>query len=212
MEKLLKLSALIDGTSRLVGKTIIWLILAATFISAGNAIARKAFNIGSNAFLEIQWYLYAAVFLLGAGVTFLQNGHVRIDVLANKLSRRNRMYVDIMGILVFLLPLCYFMISFAWPIVARAYVTGEVSSNAGGLIRWPVYALVPAGFALLALQAASELIKRAAYLAGAGPDPLLLGGHDTAPDNAPPAHAVVTPTPVAETESGSASFPDEARK
>jgi len=180
---LLKFSHLIDAFSRLIGKTIIWLILAATFISAGNAIARKAFNVGSNSLLEIQWYLYAAVFLLGAGVTFLQNAHVRIDVVANKLARRNRMYVDIFGILVFLLPLCYFMITFAWPIVVRAWVTGEVSGNAGGLIRWPMYALVPAGFALLALQAISELIKRIGYLTGTGPDPLLLGGHDDSSDN-----------------------------
>lgn len=186
---LLKLSHLIDTFSRFIGKFIIWLILAATFISAGNAIARKAFNIGSNAFLEIQWYLYAAVFLLGAGVTFLQNGHVRIDVVANRLSRRARMVVDIFGILVFLLPLCYFMITFAWPIVMRAWVTGEVSSNAGGLIRWPMYALVPAGFALLALQAVSELIKRFGYLAGRGPDPLLLGGHDDTPDETAAADA-----------------------
>ncbi len=208
---LLKLSHLIDALSRFVGKTLIWLILAATLISAANAIARKAFNVGSNAFLEVQWYLYAAVFLLGAGVTFLQNAHVRIDVLANRLSRRARMYVDIFGIVAFLLPLCYFMISFAWPIVARAYVTGEVSSNAGGLIRWPVYALVPAGFALLALQAVSELIKRAAFLSGVGPDPLLLGGHDDAPDNASAAQSVTPEAPVA-IEPGDAASPEEARR
>lgn len=166
MTALLKLSRLIDGFSRTLGKGLIWLILIATVISAANAIARKAFNIGSNSLLEIQWYLYAAVFLLGAGNTFLQNGHVRIDVLANKLGRKARMYIDILGILVFLLPLCYFMISFAWPMVERAYLSGEVSTNAGGLIRWPVYVLIPAGFSLLALQALSELIKRFGYLAG----------------------------------------------
>lgn len=177
MGTLLKFSHLVDALSRLVGKTIVWLILAATLISAANAISRKAFNFSSNAFLEIQWYLYAAVFLLGAGFAFLQNAHVRIDVLANRLPARARMYIDIGGIVLFLLPLCYFMISFAWPIVARAWVTGEMSSNAGGLIRWPVYALVPAGFALLGLQGISELIKRIAYLSGHGPDPLSLGGH-----------------------------------
>ncbi len=182
MSLLLKFSRLIDAFSHLVGKTLIWLILAATLISAANAITRKAFNIGSNAYLEIQWYLYAAVFLLGAGAVFMQNAHVRIDVLANRLSRRTRMFIDIFGIVLFLLPLCYFMITFAWPIVARAYATGEMSSNAGGLIRWPVYALVPAGFALLALQAISELIKRFSFLNGTGPDPLLLGGHDDSPD------------------------------
>lgn len=193
MGSLLKLSHLIDAFNRLVGKTLIWLILAATLVSATNAIIRKTFNVSSNAFLEIQWYLYAAVFLLGAGVTFMQNGHVRIDVLANKLSRRVRMYVDMFGIIVFLLPLCYFMISFAWPIVARAYVTGEVSGNTGGLIRWPVYALVPVGFALLGLQAVSELIKRIAFLTGIGPDPLLLGGHDDAPDKNAPEDTAASP-------------------
>jgi TRAP-type mannitol/chloroaromatic compound transport system permease small subunit len=185
---LLTFSHLIDALNRLVGKTIVWLILAATLISAANAISRKAFNFSSNAFLEIQWYLYAAVFLLGAGFAFLQNAHVRIDVLANKLPVHARMYIDIGGIVLFLLPLCYFMVSFAWPLVARAWVTGEMSSNAGGLIRWPVYALVPAGFALLGLQGVSELIKRIACLAGRGADPLSLGGHHGGGDGNPPAH------------------------
>lgn len=196
MGLLLKLSHLIDSMSRLVGKTIIWLILAATLISTANAIARKGFNIGSNAYLEIQWYLYAAVFMLGAGVTFLQNGHVRIDVLANRLSRKARMVVDILGILLFLMPLCYFMIKFSWPILERAYETKEMSSNAGGLMRWPLYALVPAGFGLLALQGISELIKRFAFLTGAGPDPLLLGGHSGGdhPDEAESNHPCVEAT------------------
>ena len=178
MDTLLRLSHAIDAMSRFLGKFIIWLVLAAALISASNAVARKAFNIGSNAFLEIQWYLFGAVFLLGAGYTFLQNAHVRIDVLAGKLSMRTRMYIDIAGIIVFLLPLCWFMIQFAWPVVVGAYVSGEMSSNAGGLIRWPVYALVPIGFALLGLQAISELIKRFAFLQGKAPNPLLNGAHD----------------------------------
>lgn len=169
---LLKISALIDSLNRLVGKAMIWLILAAAVISAGNAIARKAFSLGSNAWLEIQWYLFAAAFMLGAAATFLNNGHVRIDVLAGKLSGRKRALIDIGGILIFLLPLCWFMIDFSLPLVMRAYETGEMSSNAGGLIRWPVYAMLPAGFALLALQAISELIKRAGFLTGQAPDPL----------------------------------------
>ena len=178
MDALLRISGVIDAVSRLFGKFIIWLVLAATLISAANAIARKAFNIGSNAFLEIQWYLFGAVFLLGAGYAFLQNAHVRIDVIAGKLSMRTRMYIDIAGIVVFLLPLCWFMIQFAWPVVVGAYVSGEMSSNAGGLIRWPVYALVPLGFGLLALQAISELIKRFAFLQGKAPNPLLHGAHE----------------------------------
>lgn len=180
---LLKLSNRIDALGRLVGNTVIWLILAATLISAGNAIARKAFNVGSNAFLEIQWYLFAGVFMLGAGYAFLQNAHVRIDVIANKLGSRVRNIVDIVGIVVFVLPLCYFMITFSWPIVHGAYISGEMSSNAGGLIRWPVYALVPGGFALLALQAISELIKRIAFLKGIGPDCLAHDGHNDAEDH-----------------------------
>ncbi len=173
MGMLLKISHLIDTLTRFVGRSIIWLILAATLISAANAIARKGLNIGSNAMLEIQWYLFAAVFMLGAGHAFLENAHVRIDVLANKLGKRARMYIDIGGILLFLLPMCYLISNFAWPVLSAAYVSGEVSSNAGGLIRWPLYALVPAGFGLLALQGISELIKRVAFLTGTGPDPTL---------------------------------------
>ena len=179
MDTLLSLSRAIDAVSRFFGRFIIWLVLAAALISAANAVARKAFNIGSNAFLEIQWYLFGAVFLLGAGYTLLQNAHVRIDVLAGKLSMRTRMYIDIGGILVFLLPMCWFMIEFAWPVVVGAYVSGEMSSNSGGLIRWPVYALVPLGFALLGLQAISELIKRFAFLQGKAPNPLLHGAHES---------------------------------
>jgi TRAP-type mannitol/chloroaromatic compound transport system permease small subunit len=158
-------------------------------ISAANAVARKAFNFGSNAFLEIQWYLFAAVFLLGAGYTFLKNAHVRIDVVAGKLSMRTRIFIDIAGIVIFLLPLCAFMIGSSWPVVKGAYLSGEMSSNAGGLIRWPVYALVPAGFALLGLQALAELVKRIAFLRGLGPNPLLQGGHGDHDEHHPAADA-----------------------
>ncbi|WP_407279900.1 TRAP transporter small permease subunit [Aromatoleum evansii] len=191
MGTLLKLSQTIDAVGRLIGRTVIWFIFATAVISALNAVARKAFNVGSNAFLEIQWYLFAAVFMLGAGYAFLQNAHVRIDVVAGKLGARTRNIIDIIGIIVFLLPLCYFMISFSWPVVHGAWVSGEMSSNAGGLIRWPVYALVPAGFGLLALQAISELIKRIAFLTGKGPDCL---AHDTHNDAEEHIHAAVGDT------------------
>ena len=179
MGTLLRLSGLIDGLTRFVGKSTIWLVLAASVISAANAVMRKAFNMSSNAFLEVQWYLFAGVFLLGAGYVLMQNAHVRIDVVANKLTMRTRTLIDIIGIVVFLLPMCWFMIEFSWPLVRNAFMSGEVSSNAGGLIRWPVYALVPAGFALLALQAVSELIKRVAFLRGLAPNPLLSSAHNT---------------------------------
>lgn len=163
---LLRISAFIDLANRFVGKAVIWLIFAAALVSSGNAIARKVLSLSSNAFLEIQWYLFAAAFMLGAAATFLQNGHIRIDVLAGRLSPRTRILIEVVGITVFLLPLCYFMVTFSWPIVERAYLGGEVSSNAGGLIRWPMYAVLPAGFVLLGLQAISELIKCLAALSG----------------------------------------------
>ena len=179
MNALLKLSRLIDALTERIGKAVLWLVLIVVLVSAANAIMRYTIHYSSNAFLEIQWYLFGAVFLLGAGYTFLQNAHVRIDVLAGKLSMRTRMVIDIAGIIIFLLPMCWFMIKFAWPVVVGAYVSGEMSSNSGGLIRWPVYALVPLGFGLLGLQAISELIKRFAFLQGKGPNPLLHGAHES---------------------------------
>jgi len=178
MKILLRLSRIIDGINGLMGKLLPWLVLAAVLISAANAVARKAFNLSSNAYLEVQWYLFAAVFLLGAGYAFLVNAHVRIDVLAGKLSMRVRNIIDMVGILVFLLPLCYFMIQLSWPYVWQAYVSGEISQNYGGLIRWPVYILVPLGFGLLGLQALSELIKRYAFLRGLGPNALGAGSSE----------------------------------
>ena len=176
MNALIGLSRGIDRLTSLVGKLALWLVLATTFISAGNAIVRKLFNTSSNAWLEIQWYLFAAVFMLGAGYAFLRNAHVRIDFLSSRLTARTRQWIDIVGIVVFLWPFCYLMVVLSWPVVSLAYQSGEVSSNAGGLIRWPVYALIPAGFALLGLQALSELIKRVAYLRGCGPDALAHDG------------------------------------
>jgi TRAP-type mannitol/chloroaromatic compound transport system permease small subunit len=168
---LLKLSKLIDALSERVGRWTSWLVLAAVLISASNAIVRKAFNIGSNAFLEIQWYLFAAVFLLGAGYTMMRQEHVKIDVILGKFSKRTQIKVEIFGIIVFLFPFVVAVITLVAPLVLKAYATGEMSSNAGGLIRWPVYALVPIGFTLLGLQGVSELIKRFAFLQGLIDDP-----------------------------------------
>jgi TRAP-type mannitol/chloroaromatic compound transport system permease small subunit len=180
MNFLLKLSGLIDAITNLIGKSLIWLILAAVLISAGNAIVRKAFNLGSNAFLEIQWYLFAAVFMLGAGYAFLKNAHVRIDFLSNRFSARTCNWIDILGILIFLAPLCILMIKLSWPLFMNAWTSGEMSQNAGGLIRWPVYLMIPVGMGLLLLQAFSELVKRFAFLRGLIPDPVG-HGHATHP-------------------------------
>ena len=171
MKALLTISRKVDWLTEHIGRSVCWLLLAAVVISTVNAIVRKSFNLSSNAYLEAQWYLFAAVFMLGAGYVFLHDQHVRIDVLSSKLSRRTQIWVDVVGIVVFLLPLCAFVIWTAMPSVLLAMRTGEVSANPGGLIRWPLYLLVPIGFGLLALQSASELIKRVAYLTGHGPDP-----------------------------------------
>lgn len=171
MGALLKLSKLIDGLNEFIGRHVAWLVLAAVLISAVNAIVRKALNTSSNAFLEIQWYLFAAVFLLGAGYTMLRQEHVKIDVLLHRFSRPTQVKIEIFGIVAFLFPFVFAVIDLVWPLVVRAYVSGEMSSNAGGLIRWPVFALVPTGFALLGLQGLSELIKRLAFLKGLVDDP-----------------------------------------
>jgi len=168
---LLKLSALIDRINEAVGKVVMWLVLAAVLISAGNAIMRKAFDIGSNAYLEIQWYLFSGVFMLGVGYVMLKNAHVRIDFISSRLSKRTNAWIDAIGILVFTIPLSIIMIDLGWPVFARAWISGEVSSNAGGLIRWPVLVLIPVGFTILLLQCCSELIKRVAFLRGLRSEP-----------------------------------------
>lgn len=184
MHTLLKLSGLIDALNERVGKAIMWLILVVVLLSAGNAISRKAFRLSSNALLDLQWYLYSCVFLLGAGYAFLKNVHVRIDFVSSRLTARGRSWVDIVGILVFLMPFCWMLIEMSWPLFVRAWQSGEMSQNAGGLIRWPVYLLMPSGIALLLLQSISELIKRIAFLRGLIPDPL---AHSVAADDAPAA-------------------------
>jgi len=171
MSFLLTISHQIDRLNELVGKFVRWLVLAAVLISAGNAIVRKAFSTSSNALLEIQWYLFAGVFMLGAGYAFLRNVHVRIDFVSSKLTKRTNAIIDIAGIIIFLIPLCLILINLSWPFFYNAWKTGEMSSNAGGLIRWPVLGLIPLGFTILLLQAFSELIKRFAFLQGALPEP-----------------------------------------
>jgi TRAP-type mannitol/chloroaromatic compound transport system permease small subunit len=180
MTPLLSLSRLIDKISTGVGKFTMWLILATTLISAGNALVRKIFNVSSNGLLEIQWYLFAAVFLLGAGYGLLKNSHVRIDFISTKLSHRTRNWIDVIGIVLVLIPFCVIMLVLSWPFFTQALASGEMSQNAGGLIRWPAYALIPAGFGLLLLQGFSELIKRIAFLTGKGPD--VLEGEDAKSD------------------------------
>lgn len=171
MSALLKLSGLIDRINLFVGKLTMWLVLGAVLISAGNAIVRKVFNMSSNALLEIQWYLFAAVFMLGVGYTLLHNAHVRIDFISSRLSKRTNAIIDVLGIIAFIIPLSLILINLSWPLFYKAYVSGEMSQNAGGLVRWPVYLLMPVGFSILLVQSVSELIKRVAFLAGHRSEP-----------------------------------------
>lgn len=171
MPLLLQLSRSIDRMSEFVGRWVAWLVLAAVLISAGNAVTRKAFNMSSNAFLEIQWYLFAAVFLLASGYTLMRQEHVKIDVVSGRFSKRTQIWIEIVGLCVFLFPFIYMIIKLSMPLVINAFVTKEMSSNAGGLIRWPVFAMLPLGLFLLGLQGVSELIKRIAFLKGLIPDP-----------------------------------------
>ena len=177
MGVLLKISRLIDFVAEWIGRLVMWLVLAAVVISAINAVMRKLFSLSSNAYLEVQWYLFAAVFMLGAGYVFLHNAHVRIDFISSRLSKRTNAIIDTLGIVIFLIPLCLILIDLSWPFFMRAYESGEMSENAGGLIRWPVIVLIPVGFAILLLQAISELLKRIAFIAGARDEPFTYG-HD----------------------------------
>jgi TRAP-type mannitol/chloroaromatic compound transport system permease small subunit len=168
---LLSLSRLIDRTNERIGQIFYWLILLTVVISAANAVVRKAFNYSSNGLLEIQWYLFSAIFLFLAGYTLLRNEHVRIDVIAGRLSKRAQAWIDILGTLFFLLPMAVLVMWLSWPVFVDAFQRNEVSTNAGGLIIWPARLMVPIGFALLVLQGISELIKRVAFLKGMIPDP-----------------------------------------
>jgi TRAP-type mannitol/chloroaromatic compound transport system permease small subunit len=172
MNALLKFSGVIDALSERVGRAAIWLILIVVLISAGNAVSRFAFNLSSNAMLEIQWYMFSAIFLFCAAYVLKKNEHIRIDVITGRFSDRVQNWIDVFGILVFLLPMAILIAWLSWPVFMNAWTSGEMSSNPGGLIRWPVRLMVPIGFALLILQAVSELIKRVAFLTGAGPNVL----------------------------------------
>jgi TRAP-type mannitol/chloroaromatic compound transport system permease small subunit len=180
MQALLKLSRGIDWLSTQVGRWVIWLILGSTVISAVNAAVRKGFNVSSNAYLEVQWYLFAGAFLLAAGYTLLNGEHVKIDVIYGRLSRKAQNWIDIFGFVVFLLPMAAFILWFAVPFFLQGFRSGEMSSNAGGLVRWPVYLMMPLGFALLLLQGVSELIKRIAFGMGLIEDPTLKKGEKSA--------------------------------
>ena len=166
MRPLLVLARLIDALTERIGRLVIWLVLAATLISAGNALARYLLGESSNAWLEIQWYLFGAMFLLAAGYTLKHNGHVRIDIFYHRLGARGQAWIDLAGGLLFLLPMAVLLAWLAWPMFYEAWQTQEHSPDAGGLLRWPVKLLLPLGFALLALQGVAEVIKRIGVLSG----------------------------------------------
>ena len=171
MKSLLAFSRAIDGLNTRIGRGLIWLVLAAVVISAVNAIVRKAFDVSSNAFLETQWYLFSAIFLLCSPYTLLRNEHIRIDVVAGRLSNRAQTWIDVFGTVFFLLPMALVITYLSWVVFMRSWNINEMSSNAGGLVIWPARLLVPVGFFLLALQGISQLIKLVAHLRGQGPDP-----------------------------------------
>ena len=165
----LAFSRTIDRLNEWIGRGLLWLVLLASLVSAGNALVRKALGMSSNAWLEIQWYLFAAMVLLAAGYTLKHNGHVRIDVLSGRWSTRARAWIDLFGTIFFLLPLCGLLIALSWTDFTTSLRSGELSPDAGGLLRWPVRALIPFGFMLLAAQGLSEMIKRIAFLRGLAP-------------------------------------------
>ena len=172
LNALLALSRAIDAVTERVGRIVYWLVLVVVLISAANATVRKAFDYSSNAYLEVQWYLFSVIFLFGAGYTLLRNEHVRIDIIQGRLSPRAQNWIDVFGIVFFLMPMSIVIMWLSWPLFIDSLHRHEVSTNAGGLIIWPARLMVPIGFALLIMQAVSELIKRIAFLMGRIPDPL----------------------------------------
>lgn len=175
MNFFLRISRLIDTLNSVVGRTVTWLTLIVVLVSATNAVVRKVFHVSSNAWLELQWYLFGAIFLLAAGYTFLLNEHVRVDVLSQRFSRRAQVIIEIIGVVFFLLPAAALVFWLSLPFFYESFILQEGSSNTGGLMRWPVKILIPLGFALLILAGVSHLIKCVGYLAGACPDPLSRG-------------------------------------
>jgi TRAP-type mannitol/chloroaromatic compound transport system permease small subunit len=166
MKPLLAFARLIDALTERIGRLVIWLVLIATLISAANALLRYTLGMSSNAWLEIQWYLFGAMFLLAAGYTLKHNGHVRIDIFYNRLSRRGQAWIDLAGGVLFLLPMAALMTWLAWPMFHEAWLSHEMSPDSGGLLRWPVKLMLPLGFALLLLQGVADVIKRVGLLTG----------------------------------------------
>ncbi len=175
MRFLLRLSRSIDGLNDFIGRNVYWLILVSVLVSALNASVRYAFDVSSNAWLELQWYLFSCVFLLCAGYTLGRNEHVRIDIIAGRLSKRTQSWIDLLGGLFFLLPMSLIIMALSWPVFMESFTRHEISGDAGGLLRWPARLLVPVGFLLLSLQGVSEVIKRIAFLRGLIPEPAPLG-------------------------------------
>jgi TRAP-type mannitol/chloroaromatic compound transport system permease small subunit len=180
MKALLAFSRAMDALNERIGHAIYWLVLVAVLVSAVNAVVRKTFNVSSNSFLELQWYLFSAIFLFCAAYTLLKNQHVRIDVIAGRMSKRAQAWIDVFGTVFFLLPMAIMIMYLSWPVFVQAFQRNEVSTNAGGLIIWPARLMVPIGFLLLVLQGLSELIKRIAFLTGHGPDPTEKAGEKSA--------------------------------
>jgi TRAP-type mannitol/chloroaromatic compound transport system permease small subunit len=164
MRPLLALSNVIDWLNQKLGNVCNFLVLAACVVSAGNAMIRYAFGYSSNSWLEMQWYMFAIFVMFGASYTFKRNEHVRVEILYLMLSERGQLWLDLIGTLCFLIPSCLLLSYLSWPFFYQSYAVGEISSNAGGLIRWPIKIVIPVGFVLLALQGVSEVIKRIAAL------------------------------------------------
>jgi TRAP-type mannitol/chloroaromatic compound transport system permease small subunit len=179
MRGLLEVSRLIDTGTRRLGEWVAWLVVAAALISAGNAVIRKLFDTSSNAWLELQWWLYAAVFLLAAPWALAQNEHIRIDILSQRFPRRVRNWIEIIGHALFLMPMAAIVVWTSWPFFVASWVQNEQSSNYGGLPQWPAKLLIPLAFAVLFVQGVSELIKRIAIMRGETPETILGAEHST---------------------------------